>query len=189
VSGGIAWLDDIQQFYRERSVIEKEYAGKLSALAKKYFEKKNRKCSALSVGENPVVTPGSLESASMTTWATQLNTLEQRAAEHDKFSQQIVASLVDPLRFLANRYEELRKAHVDFATKLEKERDSAYGDLRKMKGKYDTSCQEVENKRKKMDGAFDAGRQKAQVQYQQQVAEMHNVKVSIRFVRIRKFPS
>jgi hypothetical protein len=61
VSGGIAWLDDIQQFYRERSVIEKEYAGRLSALARKYFEKKAKKASALSVGETPIITPGSLE--------------------------------------------------------------------------------------------------------------------------------
>lgn len=51
----------MQQFYRERAVIEQEYAGKLSALAKKYFEKKAKKSSVLSVGETPVVTPGSLE--------------------------------------------------------------------------------------------------------------------------------
>jgi len=61
VSGGIAWLDDIQQFYRERSAIEKEYSAKLNALAKKYFEKKARKSSSLSVGDTPTVTPGSLE--------------------------------------------------------------------------------------------------------------------------------
>ncbi|KAF2397740.1 actin polymerization protein Bzz1 [Trichodelitschia bisporula] len=176
VSGGIAWLDDIQQFYRERSTIEKEYATKLNALAKRYFEKKAKKASALSVGENPVVTPGSLESASMSTWTTQLNTLEQRAAEHDKFATQLVTSLADPLKVLAARYEELRKLHVDYAGKLEKERDGSYGELRKMKGKYDTVCQEVENRRKKIDGAFDGGRSKAQIAYQQQLAEMHNVK-------------
>ena len=61
VSGGISWLDDIQQFYRERSAIEKEYSAKLSALAKKYYEKKAKKQSSLSVGDTPTVTPGSLE--------------------------------------------------------------------------------------------------------------------------------
>lgn len=54
-------MEDIQQFYRERSVIEKEYSAKLAALAKKYFEKKNRKTSLLSVGDTPTMTPGSLE--------------------------------------------------------------------------------------------------------------------------------
>lgn len=61
MSHGIAWLDDIQQFYRERSGIEKEYAGKLSALSKKYYEKKAKKTGTLSVGDAPAMTPGSLE--------------------------------------------------------------------------------------------------------------------------------
>jgi len=118
-------------------------------------------------------------SASMSTWNTQLTTLEQRAAEHDKFSVQLVANLAEPLKSLANRYEELRKLHTDYAAKLEKERDSSYGDLRKMKGKYDSVCQEVENRRKKIDGVFDHGKGKAQAAYSQQQSEMHNVKVRL----------
>lgn len=47
-----------------------------------------------------------------------------------------------------------------------------------MKGKYDVSCQEVENKRKKAESSFDHSKAKAQNAYQQQVAEMHNVKNS-----------
>jgi hypothetical protein len=61
VVNGIAWLDDIQQYYRERSVIEKEYSAKLAALAKKYYERKSKKSSPLSVGDTPAMTPGSLE--------------------------------------------------------------------------------------------------------------------------------
>lgn len=61
VSNGVAWLDDIQQFYRERSAIEKEYSQKLYSLAKKHFEKAARKSSSLSVGDTPTLTPGSLE--------------------------------------------------------------------------------------------------------------------------------
>jgi hypothetical protein len=113
----------------------------------------------------------------MSTWTTQLTTLEARAAEHDKFSTSLVANLAEPLKLLANRYEELRKLHIEYNAKLEKERDGSYGDLRKMKGKYDSACQEVENRRKKIDGAFDSGKGKAQVAYQQQMSDMHNVKV------------
>jgi len=65
VGNGIAWLEDIQQFYRERSVIEKEYSVKLSALAKKYYEKKAKKSGTLSVGETPAMTPGSLERSAL----------------------------------------------------------------------------------------------------------------------------
>ena len=42
-------------------MIEKEYAGKLQGLAKKFNEKKGKKSSSLSVGDNPTVAPGSLE--------------------------------------------------------------------------------------------------------------------------------
>jgi hypothetical protein len=71
VGNGIAWLDDIQAFYRERSVIEKDYSAKLAALAKKYFEKKSKKSASLSVGDSPTMTPGSLERcASMAAYST-----------------------------------------------------------------------------------------------------------------------
>lgn len=177
VTGGIQWLDEIQQFYRERSAIEREYSQKLAALAKKYFEKKARKSSSLSVGDNPTVTPGSLESASMTTWTVQLTTLESRAAEHEQFGQQIITSVAEPLKNLTTRYEDLRKQHADYAVKLEKERDGTYADLRKTKGKYDSVCQEVEHKRKKIESSFDHGKTKAHSAYQQQLSDMRNTKV------------
>ncbi|KAF2502351.1 hypothetical protein BU16DRAFT_545742 [Lophium mytilinum] len=176
VTNGIAWLDDIQQFYRERSLIEKDYAAKLKALAQKYFEKKARKSSSLSVGDTPTVTPGSLESASMTTWGVQLTTLEGRASEHEGFATSLISNIADPLKNLATRYEELRKYHAEYAAKLEKERDGTYGDLRKMKGKYDSVCQEVENRRKKIDSSFDHGKNKARNAFEQQQLEMRNVK-------------
>ncbi|KAK0643103.1 hypothetical protein B0T16DRAFT_512282 [Cercophora newfieldiana] len=174
VAGGIAWLDDIQAFYRERSAIEKEYSAKLNALAKKYFEKKTRKSTSLSVGDTPTMTPGSLESASLTTWTTHLTTLEARADEHEKFGNELVTKVAEPLKFVAGRFEELRKRHVEYAEKLEKERDASYADLRKVKGKYDAACQEVESKRKKSESSFDKA--KAQSAFQQQIFEMNNVK-------------
>lgn len=61
VSNGVTWLEDIQQFYRDRAAIEKEYSSKLYALAKKNFERKARRSSSLSVGDTPSLTPGSLE--------------------------------------------------------------------------------------------------------------------------------
>ncbi|KAL9030740.1 MAG: hypothetical protein Q9196_001166 [Gyalolechia fulgens] len=176
VSNGVAWLDDLQQFYRERSVIEKEYSQKLYSLAKKHFEKKARKSSSLSVGDTPTLTPGSLECASLTTWTAQLSTLESRAAEHDRYASELVLQVADPLKNLAIRHEELRKSHAEYAAKLERERDSSYGELKKTKGRYDGACQEVENRRKKTESSFDHGKTKAQNAYQQQVMDMHNVK-------------
>lgn len=87
--------------------------------------------------------------------------------------------IADPLKNIAARYEEIRKSHAEYAIKLEKERDISYSELRKTKGRYDGACQEVENRRKKIESSFDYGKQKAQTAYQQQVAEMRNVKVKI----------
>jgi hypothetical protein len=113
----------------------------------------------------------------MTTWGVQLSTLESRAAEHDEFAGALITKLADPLKLLGTRTEELRKLHADYAAKLEKERDSQYGELRKQKGKYDSVCQEVESRRKKVDSAFDYGKNKARNAFEQQQVEMRNVKV------------
>ncbi|KAL8791548.1 MAG: hypothetical protein Q9195_005876 [Heterodermia aff. obscurata] len=179
VSNGVVWLDEIQQFYRERAVIEKEYSSRLYALAKKYFEKKAKKSSNLSVGDTPTLTPGSLErdlSASLTTWTTQLSTVEARAAEHDRYSSDLLLQVAEPLKNIAIRYEELRKSHAEYAGKLDRERDISYGDLKKQKGRYDGACQEVENRRKRTESSFDHSKTKAQNAYQQQIVEMHNLK-------------
>jgi hypothetical protein len=113
----------------------------------------------------------------MTTWGVQLSTLESRAAEHEQFAGALITQLADPLKVLGTRTEELRKLHGDYAAKLEKERDNQYGELRKQKGKYDSVCQEVESRRKKVDGAFDHGKGKARNAFEQQQIEMRNVKV------------
>jgi formin-binding protein 1 len=113
----------------------------------------------------------------MTTWSTQLSALEQTAAEHEKLSSQLIASIADPLKHSQARYEELRKLHVDYAGKLEKERDASYGELKKVKGKYDSVCQDVENKRKKTESSFDMSKAKAQGAYHQQLSDMHDMKV------------
>lgn len=160
-------------------MIEKEYAAKLSGLCKKYNDRKAKKISTLSVGDTPSMTPGSLESASLTTWTTQLTAVESHASERDQFANDLVVQVAEPLKQAASQYEELRKCHVDFHAKLEKERDSSYSDLKKAKGKYDGACQEVEAKRKKMESSFDHGKSKAQAAYQQQILEMNNVKVSL----------
>lgn len=168
----------MQQFYRERSVIEKEYSAKLAGLCKKYTDRKVKKISPLSVGDTPSMTPGSLESASLTTWTTQLTAVESHAAERDRFATDLVAQVAEPLKQVATQYDDIRKAHVEFHAKLEKERDASYGDLKKVKGKYDGACQEVESRRKKMDSSFDHSKTKAQAAYQHQILEMNNVKAS-----------
>lgn len=113
----------------------------------------------------------------MTTWTVQLNTLESRAAEHERFSNQLLSSLAEPLKNLAAQTEDLRKHHADYASKLEAERDGSYADLKKTKSKYDSVCEDVEKRRKKIEGSYDSGKTKAQAAFQQQQSDMRNMKV------------
>lgn len=114
----------------------------------------------------------------MTTWGVHLTTLESRATEHERLAAQLVSSIAEPLKLLAVHYEDIRKIHADHATKLERERDNSYTDLRKTKTKYDSICQEVENRRKKTEGTTDHARGKAQSVFQQQQEDMRNTKVN-----------
>lgn len=113
----------------------------------------------------------------MTTWGVQLTTLENRAAEHDRLATEFLTNLADPIKNLAARCEDLRKQHADYAMKLEKERDTTYGELRKQKGKYDTECQDLESRRKKIESSFDSSKNKAQSAYHHQLSNMQNAKV------------
>jgi chromosome segregation ATPase len=113
----------------------------------------------------------------MTTWGVQLTTLEQRAAEHEKYARDLTTQLADPVSRLQQRCEELRKQHSDYAAKLEKEKESQYGDLKKEKGKYDDVCEIVEKRRKKIESSYDSSKSKAQNAYQQQQQDMYNAKV------------
>ena len=80
-----------------------------SALAKKYVEKKARKSASLSVGDTPQITPGSLESASLTTWTTILDDTENLSKERGMLADSFNAQIADPLNTVALRYDDLRK--------------------------------------------------------------------------------
>ncbi|KAF8475882.1 hypothetical protein BDZ91DRAFT_710506 [Kalaharituber pfeilii] len=176
VSHGIVWLDEIQSFYRERSLIEKEYSSKLNQLARKYFDKKAKRSATLSVGESPHMTPGSLESASLVTWTSILNSTEILSKEHETLSVELLNQVADPLKDLAARYEDYRKRHEGLATKLQQERDLVYAELKKTKEKYDHQCKEVEAARVKVEKSFDSSKFKAEKAKQQELLDMNNVK-------------
>ena len=109
---------------------------------------------------------------------TQLTALENRAAEHERLSSELIKNVASPLKALSAQYEEIRKQHAEYAAKLEKEKDASLAELKKVKGGYDGICQEVEIRRKKVDSATDYGKQKAQNSYHQQLLDMRNVKVT-----------
>lgn len=66
---------------------------------------------------------------------------------------------------------------MDFATKLEEERDKVYTDLAKTKKEYDAKCQTLESKRSKSERAYDMEKSRAQSSYDKHLHEANNAKV------------
>lgn len=148
-------------FYRERSTIEKEYATKLSALSSKYFEKKARNSTLLSVGDNPTVTPGSLESASLVAWSEVLNQTEQISKERHRTSTEFNVQIAEQIGGIAMRLEDIRNKYSVYHEKLITDRGVFYSDLKKSKSTYDTSCEAMEAARMKASKSFDRAKDKA----------------------------
>lgn len=143
------WLEDIQTFYRERSLIEKEYSQKLSALTAKFFDKKAKLSAALSVGESPKITPGSLENASLVTWNQILTQTEAIARERQRLSSEFGIQIADQVHGIQLKLEDVRKRYNTCYTKVVESRDHVYSDVKKRKEKYDSACQKMEDIRLK----------------------------------------
>lgn len=179
---GIKWLDDIQTFYRERALIEKEYSQKLSQLSSKYFEKKAKLSSVLSVGEHPEVTPGSLESASLVTWTEILTQTEQIAKEKARLASEMTLQIADQTHGLSLKSEGVRKALQSFHEKLVEDRDSYYGVLKKSKTGYYDACQAVESQRMKgqkgssLGGLIGHSKEKMERRLETKQADMNDAK-------------
>lgn len=145
----IKWIDDMTDFYRERAAIEREHAAKLSALAAKHFSKKAAHVSAISVGEKPARTPGSLESASSTAWTEVLNQTEEIAKDHKELADQLAVQIGDQLSGIKQRCENLQTYYSDFHSKIEEDREAAYTAVKRGKSAYDDACQSMEHARTK----------------------------------------
>lgn len=149
ITNGINWLGDIEEFYRERATIEKEYASRLQELTKRHFEKKARQSALLSVGDEPQVTPGSLECASVVLWTEVLNQTEAIAAEKHQLSREINTKIADNLALLKGKSSRVAK-HIDAVNELLLAEKAAVEDeVHKSKKHYDTLCQAMESARQK----------------------------------------
>lgn len=176
VQNGISWLDDIQSFYRERALIEREYASKLSALAKDHERKKRKTAAAVSVGDVPALTSGTSENSSLQTWAAIISATEQTAKEHNKLGLEYAEDVADTIKGIANRFEDFRKHHTKLAAKMMSERDNAYNDVKRTKGQYDYNCKECNALKTKAEKHLDASNVKAERGYKSQLVELNNSK-------------
>lgn len=149
IGNGINWLTDIEEFYRDRAAIETEYASKLKELTRKHFDKKAKNSSHLAVGDDPHITPGSLESASVVLWNEVLTQTEAIAAERVNFAHELSSKIGDNLVTLKTRSHRIAK-HVETVNEyLDSEKKATEDEVNKAKKAYDALCQAVETARQK----------------------------------------
>ncbi|KAF8002445.1 hypothetical protein HF325_003410 [Metschnikowia pulcherrima] len=173
ITNGINWLDDLEGFYRERALLEKEYSTKLQDLCKKHFEKKAKNSSGLSVGDEPQITPGSLESASVVLWNEVLAQTEAIARERDHFGTELqikICSNFNKLQVKLNKIARHVSAINDFLTS---EKSALEDEVAKAKKHYDSLCQNTEHARQKTEKSSS---EKASAKLEEKKIEMNNGK-------------
>lgn len=149
INNGISWLLDIDSFYKERATIEQEYAAKLKDLTKRHFAKKAKHSSALSVGDEPQITPGSLESASVVLWNEVLTQTENIAKERDHLASEFTSNIAFNVIQLQSKCLNIAK-HIDTIHEfLTSEKTKLEEEVAKAKKHYDSLCQSTENARLK----------------------------------------
>ncbi|CEL51769.1 Protein BZZ1 OS=Schizosaccharomyces pombe (strain 972 / ATCC 24843) GN=bzz1 PE=3 SV=1 [Rhizoctonia solani AG-1 IB] len=173
-------LTDARELIKERVALEKEYAIRLSAIAKKAEEKRARHMTHAVLGEecSKAWTDTDVRSSTLDkAFTTLINSYENTASDHDSFASALSADVGDALKLLERSKDESRKKQMAFFAKLVAERDRIYGERLKAKQKYDEECDGVEAVRQKQDrAADDKHADRAAKQMEQQKVEMQNRK-------------
>ncbi|CAI5758379.1 unnamed protein product [Candida verbasci] len=149
ISNNNNWLSDIDEFYRERSNLEKEYATKLKELTRKYFEKKSKISSNLSVGDEPQITPGSLENASLVMWNELLTQTELISEEKLSLSKEFQSKISSNIISLKSKNEKIQRQIININEYLNSEKSKTEDEVNKAKKQYDLLCQHTESAREK----------------------------------------
>lgn len=149
VQNNIKWLSELESFYRDRAKLEKEYSDKLSQMVGEYFSKKSGNTVALSVGDTPTITPGSLEAASLVAWNEILSQTEMISKDHNKLANEYEFQIADQMLALNKKCEMILTTIGGFNDELTSKRDQSYHSLEKAKKRYDESCSNMEAARQR----------------------------------------
>ncbi|CAE6398076.1 unnamed protein product [Rhizoctonia solani] len=165
----ITLLIDTRELIKERVALEREYAAKLSVIAKKAEEKRARHMTHAVLGEecSKAWTDADVRSSTLDKAFTALiNSYENTASDHDSFASALSADVADALKLLERSKDESRKRQMVFFAKLVAERDRIYGERLKAKQKAGTPVL----------AADDRHADRAAKQLEQQKVEMQNRK-------------
>lgn len=149
VQNNVKWLKDIEQFYRERAKLEREYSDKLSGLAKEFLNRKSKMSVPLTVGDTPSVTPGSLEAASVVAWNEVLSQTEMICKDRGQLADEFERQIAEQLAGLYAKVEMTLTKISGFNEEIMNKRGSVEQELDKAKKKYYEVCSSMEMARNK----------------------------------------
>lgn len=162
LDNGVEWLEDLSEFYKERASIEREAGQRLGQLAAKFFTKKAAITAKLSVGNEPMTTPGSLENSSLQTWQCVLAQAESAAASRQTLADELQRHAGDELDVCRHRFEELSKSFKRFDDEVGERLKETYKKVKQAKHEYDASCESMESARAKNKKSADSKEQEMQ---------------------------
>lgn len=150
MGNNVQFLTDVEQFYRQRAQIEKDYASQLQKLSSEFLKKKANRTTNVSVGDEPKFTPGSLESATLVTWTELLSKTEVVAKTHDNFGSELNIKVADQVLSLQRQADAMQQRIGQFYTgTLLKKKEEVFNDVSKAKKAYDETCTSMEATRAK----------------------------------------
>ncbi|KAJ3715511.1 hypothetical protein C8R42DRAFT_681074 [Lentinula raphanica] len=168
IDAHIQLVADVREMYKERVALEREFATKLQALAKRSAEKKSKMESVLAWDES-TLKQSTLNSA----YESIIASLVNAAQDHNNIADALTTQVVDALKTAERRHESYQKTEAQFYQKLISERDRAYSE----RLKYDEECGEVEGNRQKQGRANDDKHaERIARQIEQQRIDMFNSK-------------
>ncbi|KAJ7928075.1 hypothetical protein B0H13DRAFT_2248511 [Mycena leptocephala] len=173
-------LIEVRELYRDRAALEREYAAKLQVLTKRATEKRAKLLTAFVVGDEPTkaFTETTLGQNTLNAAFNEIiSSMANTAQDHVNLADALNTQVIDVLKVVERKQEELKKKEMTFFQKLLTERDRAYNDRLKAKQKYDVECSEVESVRQKQVRASDDRHaDRAAKQAEQQRVDMLNSK-------------
>ncbi|KAI9598558.1 hypothetical protein BDF19DRAFT_419578 [Syncephalis fuscata] len=205
---GNVFFNETRDMIKERAQIERDYAHKMETLATKYRSRMEKKIDPTVWGlhittddvidgdtknHNDLTDPSSGEMSSKSNdfvsttkgntlyhaFNSMLDGIEVAARTRYDFSDTLVTNVAESLRSLALRKDEARARHMQFAQKLELERDRIYSEREKAKARYMERVAEVEAAKQKLERTVDEKtRERAQRQYEQDLADANNLRAS-----------
>ncbi|KAF7298890.1 hypothetical protein MIND_00837000 [Mycena indigotica] len=178
--GHLHLLLEVREIYRDRVAAEREYAAKLQALTKRATEKRAKLVAAFVVGDEPTK-PATEATLAQNTFNAAFNeiisSMSGVAQDHVNLADALTTQVVDVLKAVERKNEELKKKETNFFQRLLTERDRLYADRLKAKQKYDDECTEVESiHQKQVRANDDRHADRAARQVEQQRADMLNSK-------------